>query len=104
MNEFNAKKVRAYFDARPAEAEAAGVVIDAGDWRECHEAARENFEHDLATGALRANLRWDAYLGLPSAKRDVRVISDRYNESLERGWNGREDASEVSRLLDKAGL
>ena len=104
MNEINVTKVRAYFDARPAKCEAAGVIIDAGDWRECHQTLIANFEHDLATGALRENLRWDAYLGLPSALRDATLIREDYRLSLKRDWNGREDAKNLSHLLDEAGL
>ena len=104
MNEINAAKVRAYFDARPAKCEAAGVIIDAGDWWQCHQTLIENFEYELETGELHENLRWDAYLGLPSAKRDAKVIIDNYRQSLGRGWNGLEDRKALSRLLDEAGL
>ena len=87
MNEFNAAKVREHL-SKSANSE---VLL-------------ENFEYELETGELRENLRWDAYVGLPSAKRDTKAIRENYLQSLGRGWNGREDNKELSRLLDEAGL
>ena len=97
MNEFNAAKVREHLSKFRPPLVSAEVAAS-------YEILLENFEYELETGELHENLRWDAYVGLPSAKRDAKVIGENYRQSLGRGWNGREDVKALSRLLDEAGL